>query len=94
MLAALDDIPLATKFKELDFTIGYNKSDTTFGWNGFNNALVLYYLDKDEKYISKRHSVLGYFFAYWTKFLIQNTFWKYTNPYLNYWRKFKDNYYT
>lgn len=57
MLSTLDRIPSASKFKELDFTIGFNKSDGTFGWNGFNNALVLYYMDIDETYASNRHSV-------------------------------------
>lgn len=30
--------------KQLDLTIGYNHSDTTFGWKGYKNALTLYYL--------------------------------------------------
>ena len=34
----------AHSIKELQLTVAYNKSDVTFGWNGFNNALKLYYL--------------------------------------------------
>ena len=40
----------------MQLTIAYNKSDTTFGWNGFNNALTLYYLSSDETFVSKEHS--------------------------------------
>ena len=34
----------AHTIKTLELTIGYNKSDATFGWKGFDNALTLYYL--------------------------------------------------
>ena len=43
--------------RELSLTIAYNKSDVTFGWNGFNNALHLYYSDFDEVYFSRVHSI-------------------------------------
>ena len=36
-------------------TIAYNKSDVTFGWNGFNNALTLYYMSQMEEFVSKDH---------------------------------------
>ena len=34
----------AHTIKTLELTIGYNKSDATFGWKGFDNSLTLYYL--------------------------------------------------
>ena len=34
----------AHTIKTLELTIGYNKSDATFGWKGFDNGLTLYYL--------------------------------------------------
>ena len=46
----------AHSMKELELTIAYNKSDTTFGWNGFNNALTVYYLSQDEEFVSREHS--------------------------------------
>ena len=45
------------QIKNLDLIIGFNKSDNTFGWNGFNNALHLYYSDYDEEYFSRVHSI-------------------------------------
>ena len=56
-LSLFNTIPPPSKFKQLHVTIGYNKSDATFGWNGFNNGLVMYYMDTDETYPSARHSV-------------------------------------
>ena len=43
------------KVRELSLTIAYNKSDVTFGWNGFNNALTLYYMSQMEEFVSKDH---------------------------------------
>ena len=37
----------AHTIKTLELTIGYNKSDSTFGWKGFDNGLTLYYLRKE-----------------------------------------------
>ena len=34
----------AHTIKTLELTIGYNKSDATFGRKGFDNTLILYYL--------------------------------------------------
>ena len=39
-----------------------NKSDVTFGWNGFTNALTLYYLTPDEQFVTHDHAYpLGFF---------------------------------
>ena len=57
ILASLDEVPPAADFRELDFIIGYNKSDLTFGWNGLSNVMMLYYMDSDEKFISKSHKI-------------------------------------
>ena len=43
--------------------IAYNKSDVTFGWNGFTNALTLYYLTPDEQFVTHDHAYpLGVFY--------------------------------
>jgi len=47
----------ADLIKRLELTIGYNRSDSTFGWNGFNNALNMYYLHPEEEIINEAHSV-------------------------------------
>ena len=47
----------ANLIKQLELTIGYNRSDSTFGWNGFNNALNMYYLHPEEEIITESHSV-------------------------------------
>ena len=52
----LKPMAAAHSMKELELTIAYNKSDTTFGWNGFNNALTVYYLSQDEEFVSREHS--------------------------------------
>ena len=43
----------AHNLKELDFVVGFNSSDTTFGWNGLDNGLMLYYSDTHEQYPSQ-----------------------------------------
>ena len=45
----------AHAMKNLKMTVGYNKSDATFGWNGFNNGLTLYFLAPDEEFVTKEH---------------------------------------
>ena len=57
VLAKLDVLGPPKSIRELDFIIGYNKSDLTFGWNGFNNVMRLYYMDNDEDYVSKTHAI-------------------------------------
>jgi len=52
----IPEVPGAYRIKELQITVAYNKSDFSFGWNGFNNALTLFYTHQDEKYVSKDHS--------------------------------------
>ena len=42
-------------FKELRLTLAYNKSDATFGWNGFNNAMMLYFMSSQEKFVHRDH---------------------------------------
>ena len=49
--------PDAREIRKLDFVVGYNKSDKTYGLNGFDNALKLYFADSDEKFMSISHSV-------------------------------------
>ena len=51
-----EKFPAAHTIKELQLTVAYNKSDVTFGWNGFNNALKLYYLSNEESYVTNDHS--------------------------------------
>ena len=46
----------AHSIKELQLTVAYNKSDVTFGWNGFNNALKLYYLSNQETRVTNDHA--------------------------------------
>ena len=46
----------AHTIKELQLTVAYNKSDVTFGWNGFNNALKLYYLSNQETRVTNDHA--------------------------------------
>ena len=57
ILASFDHIPKANEIKELNVIVGYNKSDKTFGLNGFDNALKLYYSDNDEKFMTKSQSI-------------------------------------
>ena len=40
----------------IDHVVNVDKSDVTFGWNGFNNALTLFYLSQEETQYSKDHS--------------------------------------
>ena len=49
--------PNAHQIKELDFIVGYNQSDTTTGWNGMTNAVMLYYNEADEKFFSQDHAI-------------------------------------
>ena len=42
----MPDMPVAQAIKSLELTVAFNKSDSTFGWNGFNRGLMLYYLSK------------------------------------------------
>ena len=55
--AKFEQFPDAREIRELDFVVGYNKSDKTYGLNGFDNGLKLYFADFDEKFMSKSHSV-------------------------------------
>ena len=55
--AKFEQFPEAREIRELDFVVGYNKSDKTYGLNGFDNALKLYFAEPDEKFMSKSHSV-------------------------------------
>ena len=48
--------PPAHSIKQLEMTLAYNKSDATFGWNGFTNALRLYYTTRQETVVDKEHS--------------------------------------
>ena len=57
VLSDVDRVPPPSKFKQIDFTVGFNESDGTFGWNGFNNGLELFFMDTDEKYPSLEHKV-------------------------------------
>ena len=57
ILASFEEFPAARDMTKLDFIVGFNKSDNTFGWNGFNNALQLYYVDKDEDFVSSEHVI-------------------------------------
>ena len=57
ILASFEKFPAARDITKLDFIVGFNKSDNTFGWNGFNNALQLYYVDKDEVFVSSEHVI-------------------------------------
>ena len=45
----------AHTIKTLELTIGYNKSDATFGWKGFDNGLTLYYLRIGFKWALERN---------------------------------------
>ena len=48
--------PDAHAIQDLKLTIAYNKTDATFGWNGFNSGLTLYYISQGEEYVSGDHS--------------------------------------
>ena len=55
IMAVMEEkLPTANKYKSINFIVGYNKSDSTFGWNGFNNALSLFYSLGE---FEKRHSI-------------------------------------
>ena len=43
-------------FRTLGFTVGYNRSDATYGWNGYMNGLTVFYLNPIEKYQQEEHS--------------------------------------
>ena len=58
ILERFESLPDANRINNLNLIIGYNTSDETFGWNGFNNALQLYYLDSDEIYLGNEHKVV------------------------------------
>ncbi|CBY14013.1 unnamed protein product [Oikopleura dioica] len=36
--------------------VGYNHSDSTFGWKGYKNALTIYYMHSNENFIKEEHS--------------------------------------
>ena len=55
IFSKLEAIPEANQVKNLNLIIGFNKSDNTFGWSGFNNALHLYYYDRDEEFFFSRN---------------------------------------
>ena len=57
ILASFDQFPKPSEIKELDFIVGFNKSDKTFGLNGFDNALKLYFADNDETFMTKSQSI-------------------------------------
>ena len=46
----MPDMPVAQAITSLELTVAFNKSDSTFGWNGFNRGLMLYYLSKGLKH--------------------------------------------
>ena len=57
---ALEHFVIAPRVNEIDhlnLVIGFNKSDNTFGWNEFNNAVNLHYLDHDENFIGSSHKI-------------------------------------
>ena len=56
-LAAYDKLPEAREIKEIDFIVGFNITDRTFGLNGYDNALKLYYAENDEIYMTKEQSI-------------------------------------
>ena len=58
-LDKFEAIPEASQVKNLNLIIGFNKSDNTFGWNGFNNALHLYYFDWDEQFFFSRNHAMA-----------------------------------
>jgi len=47
---------LPDKLRTLGFTMGFNSSDTTYGWNGYMNGLTIYYMHPAEKYQADEHS--------------------------------------
>ena len=53
-----EELPDANKINSLNIIIGYNQSDQTFGWNGFNNALQMYFFDPDEIFIANEKKVV------------------------------------
>ena len=53
-----EDLPDPNKINSLNIIIGYNQSDQTFGWNGFNNALQMYFFDPDEIFIANEKKVV------------------------------------
>ena len=57
ILERFEKFPARDEIKELSFVVGFNKSDNTLGWNGFNNALQLYYSDVHEKFESHEDSI-------------------------------------
>ena len=38
------------------FAIGLNRSDITYGWNGFHNTYTIFYKSSDEDYYEREHS--------------------------------------
>lgn len=44
------------EFRQLGFTIAYNKTDATYGWNGFMNGLTVYYLNINTTLQDESHS--------------------------------------
>lgn len=44
------------ELRQLGFTIAYNKTDATYGWNGFMNGLTVYYLNINTTLQEETHS--------------------------------------
>ena len=42
--------------KRIEITVGFNKSDGTFGWNQYRDTLTMYYSHPKEKFIQREHS--------------------------------------
>ena len=53
LMTESEKLPTVHNIKELDFVVGFNESDSTFGWNGFDNGIMLYYSDADEDFLSQ-----------------------------------------
>ena len=40
----------------IEFAIGLNRSDITYGWNGFHNTYTIFYKSSNEDYYEQEHS--------------------------------------
>ena len=58
ILESFERLPDANKINNLNLIVGFNTSDATFGFNGFNNALQMFFLDSDEIYLNSEHKVV------------------------------------
>ena len=43
-------------FRTLEFTVGYNKTDVTYGWNGYMNGLTVFHMNPQEQCHREEHS--------------------------------------